>query len=219
MLSDRRGAELGTILTEVRHDLKHLKNELLQRGGEGIDLTALNQAIERTEDKIRTKAEQVVVYSSNEVTTLLPPIAPTANKSIQPPVNAHKKTKKRALHTTPLTPGQMAKYQHNMQILMSPTHPTNRKVLHDTYGIITADGSGTAPKRTSQQSGHRKAITGATSGHLTLLPTPNRKSSTVPPPVVSSADAKRGLMSLLERGFIPVMSLQCVSEKDYCNFV
>lgn len=53
MLSDRRGAELGTILTEVRHDLKHLKNELLQRGGEGIDLTALNQAIERTEDKIR----------------------------------------------------------------------------------------------------------------------------------------------------------------------
>ena len=53
MLSDRRGAELGSILTEVRHDLKHLKNELLQRGGEGIDLTALNQAIERTEDKIR----------------------------------------------------------------------------------------------------------------------------------------------------------------------
>lgn len=53
MLSDRRGAELGTILTEVRHDLKHLKSELLQRGGEGIDLTALNQAIERTEDKIR----------------------------------------------------------------------------------------------------------------------------------------------------------------------
>lgn len=53
MLSDRRGAELGTILTEVRHDLKHLKNELLQRGGEGIDLTALNQAIERTEDKLR----------------------------------------------------------------------------------------------------------------------------------------------------------------------
>lgn len=53
MLSDRRGAELGTILTEVRHDLKHLKNELLQRGGEGIDLTALNQAIERTEDKLK----------------------------------------------------------------------------------------------------------------------------------------------------------------------
>lgn len=56
MLSDKRGAELGTILTEVRHDLKHLKTELSQRGGEGIDLTALNQAIERTEDKIRVSA-------------------------------------------------------------------------------------------------------------------------------------------------------------------
>lgn len=60
------------------------------------------------------------------------------------------------------------------------------------------------------------------SGHLTLLPTANRKSSTVnfitifsvkivymfvqiPPPVVSSSDARRGLMSLLERGFIPVI--------------
>lgn len=130
MLSDRRGGELGTILTEVRHDLKHLKNELLQRGGEGIDLTALNQAIERTEDKIRVgvnqkaldvvaimtailqaKAEQVVVYSSNEVTTLLPPIPPAAvnkydikpnntlnigfTRSTQPSVShSHRKTKK-----------------------------------------------------------------------------------------------------------------------------
>ena len=53
MLSERRGTELGTLLTELRHDLKHLKNELIEQGGEGIDLTALNQAIERTEDKIR----------------------------------------------------------------------------------------------------------------------------------------------------------------------
>ena len=53
MLSDRRGTEIGTLLTELRHDLKHLKSELIEQGGEGIDLTALNQAIERTEDKIR----------------------------------------------------------------------------------------------------------------------------------------------------------------------
>ena len=84
-----------------------------------------------------------------------------------------------------------------MQILMSPTHPTNRKVLRDTYGIVTADDSSTTAKRGTQvditviltqwpatewllyyqQSTHRKI--GAISGHLTLLPTPNRKSSTV----------------------------------------
>jgi len=37
-----------------------------------------------------------------------------------------------------------------MQILLSPTHPTNRKLLHDTYGIVTADVSGATSKRTSQ---------------------------------------------------------------------
>lgn len=36
----------------------------------------------------------------------------------------------------------------------------------------------------------------------------------VPPPVVSSADAKRGLMSLLERGFIPVILVHCVNGKN-----
>ena len=37
-----------------------------------------------------------------------------------------------------------------MQILMSPTHPTNRKVLRDTYGIVTADDSSTTAKRGTQ---------------------------------------------------------------------
>ena len=60
---------------------------------------------------LQTKAEQVVVYSSNEVTTLLPPIAPTATnkyghklhakyllviyRPVQLPVShAHRKAKK-----------------------------------------------------------------------------------------------------------------------------
>ncbi|XP_065912018.1 IQ domain-containing protein H-like isoform X2 [Dysidea avara] len=194
MLSDRRGTDLGTLLTELRHDLKHLKNELTEQGGEGIDLTALNQAIERTEDKIRAKAEQAVLFSSNEVTTL-PPI------DSQQTVLAQRRQKKKTTMQHSLTPGQLVKHQHAMQILMSPTHPSHRKVMHDTYGVPKVDNVVTS--RRDSQVVSRKAITGSTTSHLAALPSTNRKTSTIPPPVVSQLDAKKGIISLLERGLIP----------------
>lgn len=101
------------------------------------------------------------------------------------------------------------------KLLAQPTHPSTRQILNDAFGIpYSAHHS---PRKGRQL--RKRIMSGGTVNHLTVLPLINRRSALVSttvqnisitaifqitPPPISSTDAQYGLLSLLERGLIPV---------------
>ena len=129
-----------------------------------------------------------------------------------------------------LSPGQEVQLRLIGQLLNQPTHPTTRRLLHDAYKV---EAPQQGRRRRSAGRVHGQRAVGTTVAPLTRLPRANRRDALVrcshiitliitishysqnyksslllqlSPPPISTIDVQKGLLSLLERGLIPVSS-------------
>ncbi|XP_069138728.1 IQ domain-containing protein H-like isoform X4 [Argopecten irradians] len=115
------------------------------------------------------------------------------------------------------SPGQQTKHMLTLRAVLNPMHGQNRQSLNDNFGIqlplipqrvenkrrvklIQKDNSGVVIKVTSNIP---RPIIGTTVEPLAVLPRANRTDPQIAPPPISEDDARKGILSLLERGLIP----------------
>ncbi|XP_074650955.1 IQ domain-containing protein H-like isoform X2 [Tubulanus polymorphus] len=222
---NNQSQHVGELLIRVQEDLHHLREKVnAQKDGRGeLNIDALDDAIEKTENEIKAKTEQLVNQMNNQVLTL-PSLESQAqirhettwdlrNQS-QPSqdyvirttgaIDARtlpKKTSilpKEKLQTKGPTPGQQARMLYGMRVVQNPYNAQNRQIMNEQYGVSLP----MIAERTHQKP-TMKPITGSTVDHLAVLPRANRVDPQLAPPAISDEDTRKGILSLLERGLIP----------------
>ncbi|XP_067827442.1 IQ motif-containing protein H isoform X2 [Heptranchias perlo] len=89
----------------------------------------------------------------------------------------------------------------DMRILRDPCNPQNRNLLNEHYGIQLP-----LIKNEMTETPMQKLVKGPTVGTLAILPISHREDPSLLPPFVSEKDARKGILSLIERGLIPPAS-------------
>lgn len=221
--------DIGEILVKVQDDLRHLKEQIISHGvtTEAIDLRTLESAIERTEQSVRDKAEQIIHSTNNSVLTLPslegPVTGSTKNKqqvakgdhslvAFQKSAAAQKASFKSLLEPLAIAkegnkpgpnapaPGQQARDLRNLKMLSNPAHPTARHILCERYGVALPH---IVDKHEQAAQVPGKVIMGSTVDPLSTLPRANKIDPSRTPPPITEEDAQKGILSLIERGLIP----------------
>ncbi|XP_064651541.1 IQ domain-containing protein H-like isoform X2 [Lineus longissimus] len=219
--------DVGEILVRVQEDLHQLKERLLsqvQKDGGGMDATSIEEAMQKTEEEIRLKTENLVNQMNNRVLTL-PSLESqghgnqhttsettwdlkdvTKDNKVRRASNEQQALSrkpfilpKEKIQTHGLTPAQVLKTGHNVKAIHNPYNPQNRNVLHDNYGIQLPLIVDKRHNRVAEQ----KPVHGSTIEPLAILPKANRVDPQLVPPPISDTDAKKGILNLIERGLIP----------------
>ncbi|XP_045892621.1 IQ motif-containing protein H isoform X2 [Micropterus dolomieu] len=156
--------KLGALLHEVQDDLRQLKSSIekitISEGGETLDFKALDTVIRKTESSIRKCAEDYLKTVTKQL-LVLPSIEALDKKTAQIP------KWKPSLESIPdvrpqredlpwLSPGEKHKSALTMRVLCNPTHPNNRAVMHQKFGISLPD----IYKRSTNVAKHNRIITG-----------------------------------------------------------
>ena len=155
---------------------------------------------------IQGKAEQLLSAQQNTVLTL--PNLGHGNQQIIP-IATRKQTssgyyKPRFKTGTQAhkTPGQVMKAQWTARMISAPVHqPSNlnaRQLIEQEYGVLKPKEKVALPPISPP-----KPIIGSTVKGSTPLPKMNRLNPRLTPPAITERDAKRGILSLCERGLIP----------------
>lgn len=222
--------DIGEILVKVQDDLRHLKEQIISQGvsTEIIDLRTLESAIERTEQSVRDKAEQIIHSTNNQVLTLPSLEGPvtgstkskqqeavgnqrmvafkrnsspqkTSFRSLLEPIAIAKEGNKPGPNAP--APGKQARDLRNLKILSNPAHPEARNILSERYGIALPY---IVDKHEQPAQVLGTVVTGSTVEPISTLPRANRLDPSLTPPPITEEDAQKGILSLLERGLIPV---------------
>ncbi|XP_062922233.1 IQ motif-containing protein H [Mobula hypostoma] len=213
--------DVGHILVQVQEDLKELKEKIshitIQNEGEAVDIQSLETAIHRTEIGLKRHAAEYLNSINRQVLTLpaveyrdlpagcsLADAIQSANSKIVKKHDVYpslcQKHQGPQLGNAPrhISPGIQHKLAMDMKILRDPTHPKNRSVLNENYGLQLPVIRSIVPEAPLQ-----KLAKGTTVAPLTVLPSSHREDPSLLPPFVSEKDAKKGILSLTERGLIP----------------
>ncbi|XP_052805677.1 IQ domain-containing protein H-like isoform X2 [Mya arenaria] len=108
-----------------------------------------------------------------------------------------------------LSPGQQSKQSLALRAVYNPHSQSNRNVLNDNFGIQLPLIPQKREKRKSSQRALNlpvpapKPVMGSTIEPLAVLPKANRVDAQLAPPPISEDDARKGILSLIERGLIP----------------
>lgn len=229
---ESRPEDVGQILIKVQDDIRQLRENLINRGdGKGITIEELENALNRTEQGLQQKAEQMLSQLNNQVQTL-----PSAD-AIQPPgfialeSTWDLKTKSRGQHRVDmshayvprdrlrqpqpsgallplrkgdsvqmqgLTPGQQSKQAMALRAVYNPYSQQNRQMMNDNFGIMLP-----LIPQSKEKKPPPKPVMGSTIEPLAVLPKANRVDAQLAPPPITEDDAKKGILSLIERGLIP----------------
>uniref|UniRef100_UPI00398EF479 IQ motif-containing protein H isoform X2 n=1 Tax=Pristiophorus japonicus TaxID=55135 RepID=UPI00398EF479 len=172
--------DAGNILVQVQEDLQQLKQQISQMTIRGpVDIQTLETAIHRTEMGLQSHAAKYLNVINRQVLTL-----PAVEYRDMP-----------ADHT-------LADALGNSKIIKRPVaYPTLNKKHH---GLQLWN----QPQHTSPgtQTPLQKLVKGPTIDKLAVLPAPQREDPSLLPPFVSEKDARKGILSLIERGLIPPAS-------------
>ncbi|XP_055517394.1 IQ motif-containing protein H isoform X1 [Leucoraja erinacea] len=212
--------DVGHILVQVQEDLKELKENLsqitIQTDGKTLDIQSLETAIRRTEIGLKRQAAEYLNSINRQVLTLpaveykdLPAghsLADTipANSKIIKKHESYPSLRKKyqgpRLGNAPqhTSPGIQHKMAMDVKILRDPTHPKNRNLINENYGLRFPIIRNALPEIPSQ-----KLAKGTTISPIAILPPANRQDPSLLPPFVSEKDARKGILSLTERGLIP----------------
>uniref|UniRef100_F6WN68 IQCH-like ATP-grasp domain-containing protein n=1 Tax=Ciona intestinalis TaxID=7719 RepID=F6WN68_CIOIN len=204
----RRPENVGRILVQVQEDLHNLKEQMSAMKLEGsnqIDLKSIDDALMRTEQglKVHQNAEYVVSMMNNQVMTL-PTVDEGSRRSSRPRASMQKMRESSGrpqLHPSLFHDSPGENFQHNltMKALLNPENLNNREVLHRNYNFTLP-----AIKPPRQAKLINQSVTrGCTVDQLSVLPRANRTDPSLPPPSIMEKDAKKGILSLIERGLIP----------------
>ncbi|XP_044049941.1 IQ motif-containing protein H isoform X3 [Siniperca chuatsi] len=166
--------KLGAVFYQVQDDLRQLKCGLekitINERGKTLDLQALDTAIRKTESSIRKHTEDYLKTVTKQL-LVLPSIEEPDKKTVQIP------KWKPALESIPdvrpqredlpeVSPGEKHKSALTMRLLCNPTHPNNRAIMHQKFGISLPD----VHKRSTNVAKHHRIITGPAVGPQAIKP-------------------------------------------------
>ncbi|KAK5867320.1 hypothetical protein PBY51_011823 [Eleginops maclovinus] len=147
-MSDTLNGEdkLGAVLFQVQEDLRKLKcsleNITTNERGNTLDIQALDDAIGKTESIIRKHAEDHLKAVTKQV-LVLPRIEDfEKNKQIpkwKPALDSVPDVRPQREDLPGPSPGEKHKSALTMRLLCNPTHPNNRAILHQKFGISLPD--------------------------------------------------------------------------------
>ncbi|WAQ98912.1 IQCH-like protein [Mya arenaria] len=195
---ETRPEEVGKILIKVQDDLRQLRENLTAGDGASISIEQLQSALSKTEQGLQHRAEQMLSQLNNQVQTL-----PSAD-AIQPPGfialettwDLRKQTQ--GQQRVQMSQGYGPRQSLALRAVYNPHSQSNRNVLNDNFGIQLPLIPQKREKRPAP-----KPVMGSTIEPLAVLPKANRVDAQLAPPPISEDDARKGILSLIERGLIP----------------
>ncbi|KAK3607906.1 hypothetical protein CHS0354_036732 [Potamilus streckersoni] len=220
---EKRPEDVGQILIKVQDDIRQLRESLVKGDGKTISIEELEKALSKTEQGLQLKTEQMLAQVNNQVQTL-----PNANGliSMEATWDLHTQAKmdqtrmiqsyiprerlrqpqppgsllplRRPIQMQGLTPGQQLKQGMALRAVFNPYSQENRNVLNSNFGIQLPL---IPQKKEFKPPG--KPLIGTTVEPLAVLPKANRVDPQLAPPAITEDDARKGIMSLIERGLIP----------------
>ncbi|XP_076101914.1 IQ domain-containing protein H-like isoform X2 [Mytilus galloprovincialis] len=228
-----RQKEMHEILKNVQDDLRQLREKIAQGDTANINIQDLEKALAKTEEGLQNKTEQIINQYNNQVQTLPYATASRFDQNVslettldlrtqskvddvrrisgpvfprernihqpQPPSGSGALLPKRqAVQVSGPTPGQQARHVLTLRTVLNPQNKYNRDSLNDNFGIVLPL---IQQRNKSKQLG--KTVLGSTIEPLAVLPRANRVDTQLAPPAITEDDARRGILSLIERGLIP----------------
>ncbi|XP_026782757.3 IQ motif-containing protein H isoform X1 [Pangasianodon hypophthalmus] len=195
----RKGDELGRILVQVQNDLTELRKRLGRTEQDGtLDVQAVDAAIRRTEDGIKSRAEEYLKMANKQVLTL--PIIEHVEKKTakiakwQPPTESIPYIPPQKYRTAGASPGEKHKAAFTLRVLYNPDHPKHRDLMHQNYGIQLPD----LHKKPGPTVGTQKAM----SSTVAVVPI-DQKRNLLPASPLCEEDNRAGLSSRLEKSLPP----------------
>ncbi|XP_068953486.1 IQ domain-containing protein H-like [Petaurus breviceps papuanus] len=210
---------IGAILVKVvQEDLFQLKRELHSaHDGKGdlVDVQALETAIERTKMGLRIHVDSYLSTISHQVLTTRvedteifdrqpskgrSPIGVPQKPFLFPQESVSKKQEgKRKGRASPLIhPSTKLETGLHFKIMHDPEHAYHRAAVNQTYGISLPFINKRKPGRVQLQ----KIVKGSTVKSLSVLPSHRMNPYLTPLPILEK-DAKKGILSMIQRGLIP----------------
>ncbi|XP_053405574.1 IQ domain-containing protein H-like isoform X3 [Mercenaria mercenaria] len=216
----------------VQDDIRQLRENLTNKGdGKGITIEELENALNKTEKGLQQKAEQMLSQLNNQVQTLPSADAIQApgfmalestwdlkkqtrgqhriemsqayvprEKLRQPqPAGALLPLRKgEPTQLQGLSPGQQSKQTLALRAVYNPHSQQNRPVMNENFGIMLP-----LIPQSKEKKPPPKPVMGSTIEPLAVLPKANRVDAQLAPPPITEDDARKGILSLIERGLIP----------------
>ncbi|KAF7667156.1 hypothetical protein LDENG_00074110 [Lucifuga dentata] len=130
----------------------------------GVDIQALDMAIHRTQTVIRNRAEEYLKMVNKQL-LVLPSIEDIQKRTAQipkwkPPLENIPDIHPQRGDLQETSPGEKHKSALTMRLLCNPTHPNNRAIMHQKFGIPLPD----VHKRSTNPATHQRIITGPVMG-------------------------------------------------------
>ncbi len=198
MFDQHHAEDVGRILLQAQNELKSVRQQIADGSATPVDL---DRVLERTEADLRSKAELVLSAVTQNTATALPTVAETQNLSSVPSVRrTHRGSQARQRSTSRVR--TKVEHARSMEYILNPTSDNARKFLENRFGI---------PGRRSPQPRHggqrrvssQSRARGAVASPQNRLPKRNRVDPAAEPPAIAEEDIQRGMLNLINRGFIP----------------
>ncbi|XP_052277313.1 IQ domain-containing protein H-like isoform X2 [Dreissena polymorpha] len=196
-------AELEHALSKTEQGLQERAEQMLSQLNNRVQTLPSADAIqppgfmtlETTWDlRKQTRTQQRVEMSNNAYVSrdrLRQPVPPGAAPLL--PLRKGESTQLQGL-----TPGQQSKQALALRVMYNPHSQANRGVLNENFGIQLPLIPQSKEKKPAP-----KPLMGSTIEHLAVLPKANRVDAQLAPPPITEDDARKGILSLIERGLIP----------------
>ncbi|XP_021362303.1 IQ domain-containing protein H-like isoform X2 [Mizuhopecten yessoensis] len=225
-----KDVDYSQVVKEVQDDIRQLRERINHGDGGSINIKDLESALAKTEEGLQMKTEQVINHYNNQVQTLPTALSTrfdpgmvameqtwdlrnktktemkrthdqqylAREKLRQPQPPGALLPKRQQVQVAGPSPGQQTKHMLTLRAVLNPMHGQNRQSLNDNFGIQLP----LIPQRNENKNIPRPMI-GTTVEPLAVLPRANRADPQIAPPPISEDDARKGILSLLERGLIP----------------
>eukprot|EP00945_MAST-04E_sp_MAST-4E-sp1_P006243 g6243.t1 len=203
MFDQHHAEDVGRILLQAQDDLKKVRDQIAAGAASPVDL---DRVLERAEYDLRAKAELVLSAVTQNTAASLPTVTtPDPNASNRNVQQRKSNRVGRGDRRAPTTSRVRKKVEHarSMEFILNPTSDQARGYLQDRFGI-PAPKSGHGGDATRRRAGRNQGrARGGVAGPQNSLPKRNRVDPAAPPPEIAEEDIQKGMLNLINRGFIP----------------
>uniref|UniRef100_A0A1I8JM34 IQ domain-containing protein H n=2 Tax=Macrostomum lignano TaxID=282301 RepID=A0A1I8JM34_9PLAT len=203
--------DVSELLSDAQSELTALRERVADavRAGSAADQAELRDALARVEEQLRARSLQLLERIDNRVRAV-PSLEDQLFESqrlqqldqMQWQQLQQEASNVQQPWISSLSPGEQWKQLQAFKALADPHNPFNRPLMRDRYAVAL-------PRLGGSQASEAPAaaiVRGSNVDKPAPLPRANRIDSSMPPPPITEDDARRGILSLMQRGLIPPAS-------------